>query len=75
MTRFWIVAPNAVSPTEKFEAAWEFDLANGVISIGWPGLGNVLEMSKDELSAAVARQYPDKPPQTKSLISNVLWAF
>jgi restriction system protein len=75
MTRFWIIAPLAANPPEKFESVWEFDLANNVISIGWSGLGNVLEMSEDELNDSVARKYPDKPPQTKSLISNMLRAF
>jgi restriction system protein len=70
-----IIAPLAASPPEKFESVWEFDLANNVISIGWSGLGNVLEMSEDELNDSVARKYPDKPPQTKSLISNMLWDF
>jgi len=32
-------------------------------------------MSEGELNDSVARRYPDKPPQTKSLISNMLWDF
>jgi restriction system protein len=75
MTRFWIIAPYAANPPEKFENVWEFDLANNVISIGWTGLGNVLEMTEVELNESVARKYPNKPTQTKSLISNMLWAF
>jgi len=75
MTRFWIIAPYAANPPDQFESVWQFDLANNVISIGWPELGNVLEMSEAQLNDSVAREYPDKPPQTKSLFSNMLWAF
>jgi restriction system protein len=32
-------------------------------------------MSRQELSDAVASVFPDKPPQTKGLIVNMLWSF
>lgn len=54
---------------------WQFDLANSLISIGWEELGDVSKMSREELYAAVASLYPDKPPATKSLIANMIWAF
>lgn len=75
MSRSWIIAPYASNPSDQFEKVWEFDLANNVISIGWPGFGNVLELSEAELSEKVALKYPNKPPQTRSLIANMLWAF
>ena len=61
MTRFWIIAPYAANPPEKFEKVWEFDLANNVISIGWPGFGNVLEMSEDELIKSVSFSLRENP--------------
>ncbi len=75
MSRFWIIAPFASKPPEQFEKVWEYDLANNVISIGWPGFGNVLELSEAELAETVANIYSHKPPQTQSLITNMLWAF
>lgn len=75
MTQFWIMAPCAANPPEHFEKVWEYDLSNNVISIGWPGFGNVLEMSEAALNEEVTREYAHKPPQTRSLIANMLWAF
>lgn len=75
MNQFWIMAPYAANPLEQFEKVWEYDLTNNVISIGWSGFGNVLEMSEAELNEEVARKYSHKPPQTRSLIANMLWAF
>jgi restriction system protein len=75
MNQFWIMAPYAANPPEQFEKVWEYDLANDVISIGWPGFGNVLEMSETQLNEEVTRKYSHKPPQTRSLIANMLWAF
>jgi hypothetical protein len=56
MARFWIIAPYAANPAENFESGWDFDLANNTISIGWPGLGNVLNMTEAELNEEVPRQ-------------------
>ncbi|WP_458759483.1 endonuclease NucS domain-containing protein [Afipia sp. TerB] len=75
MSSFWIIAPFASSPSELFEEVWEYDVANNVISIGWAGFGNVLELSEAELIQRVASIYSHKPPQTRSLIANMLWAF
>src|SRR5690242_14058693 len=56
MARFWIIAPYAANPVENFESGWDFDLANNTISIGWPGLGNVLNMTEAELNEELPRQ-------------------
>jgi hypothetical protein len=44
MTRYWVIAPLEAKPPELFDKAWQFDLANNVISIGWSGLGDVSKM-------------------------------
>lgn len=75
MPRYWVMAPVESKPTELFDKVWQFDLAQNVISIGWKQLGDVTAMTRDELSEAVARTYPDKPSQTKGLYTNMLWAF
>lgn len=75
MSQSWIIAPYASHPPDQFEKVWEYDLANNVISIGWPGFGNVLELSEAELLQTVTRIYSHKPPQTRSLIANMLWSF
>lgn len=75
MPQHWIIAPVESEPAERFEKVWQFDLGEGVISIGWTELGDVSRMSKEELSRAVATAYPEKPAATKSLYTNMVWAF
>jgi len=75
MTRYWVIAPFESKNSEIFEKVWQFDLANGVISIGWSELGDVSKMSYETLADTVALTYPDKPPATKALFANMLWAL
>jgi restriction system protein len=75
MPRHWVIAPVESKPADLFDKVWQFDLANGLISIGWQNLGDVSRMSRDDLTQAVASAYPDKPQQTKGLIANMLWSF
>jgi hypothetical protein len=75
MPRYWVMAPIESTKPALFNKVWEFDLANNTISIGWSQLGDVSTMSRQELTDAVASTFPEKPPQTKALIVNMLWAF
>ena len=75
MPRYWVMAPVDSKPPERFNKVWQHDLDNGVVSIGWHELGDVTRMSREQLAAAVASTYPDKPPTTKSLYCNMLWNF
>ena len=75
MPRYWIIAPVESKPPELCDKVWQFDLANNLISIGWEQLGDVSKMSREELSAVVASTYPDKPPATEGLYTNMIWVF
>ncbi|HLE30755.1 MAG TPA: endonuclease NucS domain-containing protein [Anaerolineales bacterium] len=75
MPRYWIIAPVESKPPELFDKVWQFDIANNLISISWKELGDVSKMSREELSEAVASTYVDKPPATKALYTNMIWAF
>lgn len=75
MPRYWVIAPVESKPPELFDKVWQFDLVNNLISIGWKQLGDVSKMSREELSEAVASTYPGKPPATKGLYANMIWAF
>ncbi len=75
MPRYWVIAPFESKPPELFDKVWEFDLANNLISIGWDKLGDVSKMSREELAGGVAATFPEKPPATKSLLTNMIWAF
>lgn len=74
MSRYWVIAPVESKNPELFDKVWQFDTTNNLISIGWQ-LGDFSKMNQDELSKAVASTYPDSPPQTQGLFTNMLWAF
>jgi len=69
------MAPVKSKPMELFDEVWQFDLANNVISIGWKQLGDITNITRVDLAETIASTYPDKPPQTKGLYTNMLWAF
>ena len=75
MHRCWVIAPVEAKPRDLFDKVWEFDRENNLISIGWSKLGDVSKMSREELVAAVASAYPEKPPGTRGLYVNMLRAF
>jgi restriction system protein len=75
MARYWVIAPVESKRAALFEKVWQFDLANGVISIGWSEVGDVSQMDRVSLSKAIAATYPEKPPATKALFVNMLWDF
>src|SRR5207249_3702751 len=37
-TDYWVIAPYSAEPLDEWQQVWDFDLANGVISIGWSKL-------------------------------------
>ena len=60
MTRYWAIAPAEYSPKgkigTKFQKCWQYDLARGVISVGWD-LGETPE-SREHL-AWLGEEYAD----------------
>lgn len=50
MTRYWVISPYNPAEPEVFEKAWEYDLANGTIAVGWRKLGDISKMEKAELA-------------------------
>lgn len=75
MPRYWVIAPFRSKDQAFFDKVWQFDLANGTISIGWHELGDVSSMSREALGDAVAKTYPASPLATRTLFANMLWAF
>lgn len=75
MPQYWVIAPFAAKNPELYDAVWRYDLANSVISIGWAEVGDFSALTRDTLMDRVALAYPNDPPATKSLVSNMLWAF
>ncbi|MDD2390366.1 MAG: endonuclease NucS [Desulfobacterales bacterium] len=75
MPRYWVMAPVQSKPSGLFDAVWQFDRDQNVISIGWSQLGDVTGITREELAESVSAAYPGKPSQTKGLYTNMLWAF
>lgn len=74
MSRYWVIAPYEVN-LPAFEKVWQFDLANGVISIGWHELGDISALDKDELRAAYQEKYSGTNPGSITRTVNMLWNF
>lgn len=72
MSRYWVIAQVESKDLQLFIKVWRFYFENNLISIGWSKLDDILKMSREALSEAVAAAYPDR---AKGLVSNMLWAF
>jgi restriction system protein len=77
MTRYWVIAPYAfdVDNQKIFESVWEFNLRYGVISMGWRKLGDIMNLSKDELRSKMEQVYSHYSPATTTRCVNMLWGF
>jgi restriction system protein len=75
MSNYWVIAPVEAKDSKLFDKIWAFDLANNVISIGWSKLGDISNLSKEELLDTFSKAFPEKPTQTKSLCTNMIWSF
>ncbi|MGQ9573178.1 MAG: hypothetical protein ACUVV3_08340 [Dehalococcoidia bacterium] len=72
MARCWVIAPYPSTEQEAFEQVWEYDLRNGVIAIGWRELGDISELTEDQLKARIREVYGDS---NLTLYFNILWRF
>ena len=73
MTRHWVIAPVRARPPERFDNVWQFDLANNIITIGYPELGDISNMSLQDLTEAVPEVYPEGP--NSAGFAKMLWRF
>lgn len=72
MARYWVIAPYLSTEQKAFEQVWEYDLRNGVIAIGWRDLGDISELTEDQLKVRIRELYGDR---NLTLYSNILWRF
>ncbi len=60
-TNYWVIAPyNPRESIEVFERSWGFDYQRGLIAIGWPPLGDVSSLSRQNLIERIRRVYPNR---------------
>jgi restriction system protein len=74
MSRYWVVAPYSAEDN-FYKEVLEFDLNNGVISIGWHSLGDVVKISKSRLRELYEQQNPSSPSATVTRTVNMIWNF
>jgi hypothetical protein len=75
MPKYWVIAPVESTPSELFDRVWKFDLSTNLISIGWHKLGDVSQVSREQLSLLIATKYPEQTPSARGLYANMIWAF
>jgi len=76
MTRIWVIAPYDSGNAELFDTAWAFDLEHDTIALGWSEMGDISQLSRDNLESVYRKTYPEqksKAVTTKDI--NALWAF
>jgi restriction system protein len=74
MTRYWVVAPFAADDPE-FSKVWRQDLTNSEISIGWPELGDISGLAKEDLRNLVEETYSTYAQNARTAFVNMLWKF
>ncbi len=72
MTRYWVIPPYDATQPDLYDKAWQFDLREGVIAIGWRELGDPTLLGADELRQRVREIWG---PKVETLYSNILWRF
>lgn len=76
MSRYWVIAPYNSTVPQVFDKAWEYDLQNRTIAVGWTKLGDISKLSKPELKSKYMETYSDNI--AKSFVTkgvNALWRF
>jgi len=75
MKKIWVIAPAPSEEINIFEKAWEYDLKNDVIAIGWGRLGDISSFTEDQLKVQIEKSYPDYKQGLKTWSFNSLWNF
>ena len=71
MRRYWVIAPYDSTKPEIFKKAWKYDLEEGTIAIGWRELGDISNLSKEELISRYREVYGKE--DTRDI--NAIWKF
>ncbi|MEX2306933.1 MAG: hypothetical protein WD738_05045 [Pirellulales bacterium] len=68
MPRCSVIAPYHADQPEVWDKVSQYDLENGVISIGWKKVGDVSSLDGDQLRRRVDDTYPERPPASRKYI-------
>ena len=74
---YWAIAPYSADEPDEWRQVWDFNLANGVISIGWEALGDISALDEQRLRAAIDHKWPDPDtsPGARGQYFRMLWDF
>ncbi|MCA9028356.1 MAG: DUF1016 family protein [Planctomycetaceae bacterium] len=75
MPQHWAIAPFNAEDPDVFDAIWAFDLANGIISIGWRDLGDISNLDVPEIRDALIARWPDYSARGASSTAKMLHRF
>ena len=49
MVRNWVITPYHYNDLEAFQKVWNYDRHHGVIAIGWSEIGDLANLSEEEI--------------------------
>jgi hypothetical protein len=75
MPRYWAIAPCYSEDPDLWDAVWNFDLEQGVISIGWAALGDVSALDVADIRSLYLAHYPDDKPKAAHGAARMLYKF
>ncbi len=58
MPRYWAIAPSSSDDPDLYDAVWNYDLANGIISIGWRELGDISSLDDVQIRERLYKELP-----------------
>jgi restriction system protein len=73
MTRFWVIAPYDSTKGEVFDRAWDYDVRNSTIAVGWRQLGDVSRLDESQLRQRYGDVYGKTPMLARDC--NSIWRF
>lgn len=57
MTRYWVITPYDSAERETFTRVWEYDSHYGTIAIGWRELGDISNLTREQLGKKFREVY------------------
>jgi len=73
--RYWVISPFNSNYPGAWQRVWDFDLAHGIISIGWREVGNPTSLTEPQLAARILRSYSGETMRSAKLGAGMLYKF
>ena len=73
MARNWVIAPYDSGNADLFDTAWDFDLKENTIALGWLEMGDISQLSRDNLESKYRKTYPEQ--KTKAVITKDVYGL